>query len=182
MKDKAVYPGTFDPLTLGHFDLIKRSAKIFSSLQVAVAAITGKSSAMFSLQERIAMVSEVVKEMPNVSVEPLDCLLVDFCRRHDARLVVRGLRAYSDFEYEFQMALTNRKLNPEVETLFMMPQEEYSYVTASTVREVARYGGDTSLFLPPSVQRYVENYMRNHSEQRLTAQEGRTGGRGAFDR
>lgn len=182
MKHKAVYPGTFDPLTLGHLDLIERSARIFSSLQVAVAAVTSKSTAMFSQQERMEMVAKVVKDMPNVTVAPLDCLLVDFCRRHNVHLVVRGLRAYSDFEYEFQMALTNRKLSPDIETLFMMPQEEHSYVTASTVREVARYGGDTSRFLPPVIQRHVEDYMRNNPEQRLSAQGGRTGGSGAFDR
>ncbi len=182
MNKMAVYPGTFDPLTLGHLDLIERSANIFSKLLVAVAAVTSKSSSMFSLEERVEMVREVVKDMPHVTVAPLDCLLVDFCTKHRVHIVVRGLRAYSDFEYEFQMALTNRKLNPEIETLFMMPQEEHSYVTASTVREVARYGGNTSSFLPPYVQRHVEQYMRDNPEQRLAAQGGRSGGSGAFDR
>ena len=182
MNNVAVYPGTFDPLTLGHLDLIHRSARLFTHLQVAVAAITSKSSAMFSLDERMEMVRDAVRDLPSVSVASLDGLLVDFCRRNHIHIVVRGLRAYSDFEYEFQMALTNRKLNPDVETLFMMPQEEHSYVTASTVREVARYGGDTSRFLPPTVQRHVERHMREHPDGQLNTRGGRSGGSGAFDR
>ena len=182
MKQMAVYPGTFDPLTFGHFDLIERSASIFPRLIVAVAAITSKGNGMFGLEERMEMVREAVGGLPGVTVEPLDCLLVDFCRRHQINVVIRGLRAYSDFEYEFQMALTNRRLEPDIETLFMMPQEEHSYVTASTVREVARYGGDTSSFLPASVQRHVERFMRENPGQRLVAQGGRAGGSGAFDR
>jgi pantetheine-phosphate adenylyltransferase len=182
MKKMAVYPGTFDPLTLGHLDLIERSASIFSKLLVAVAAITNKGNGMFDIRERMEMVREAVVDMPNVTVAPLDCLLVDFCRRNRVNVVIRGLRAYSDFEYEFQMALTNRRLAPGIETLFMMPQEEHSYVTASTVREVARYGGDTSSFLPVSVQRHIERFMRENPEQRLVAQGGRAGGSGAFDR
>ena len=182
MNNVAVYPGTFDPLTLGHLDLIHRSARLFTHLQVAVAAITSKSSAMFSLDERMEMVRDAVRDLPSVSVASLDGLLVDFCRKNSINIVVRGLRAYSDFEYEFQMALTNRKLNPDVETLFMMPQEEHSYVTASTVREVARYGGDTSRFLPPTVQQHVDRHMREHPDRRLNTQGGRSGGSGAFDR
>lgn len=177
----AVYPGTFDPLTLGHLDLICRSARIFGKLQVAVAAVTNKSTAMFSLEERLAMVHEAVSEMPNVTVAPLNGLLVDFCQKRGINVIVRGLRAYSDFEYEFQMALTNRKLNPGIETLFMMPQEEHSYVTASTVREVARYGGDTSRFLPPAAQRQVVEYMRHHTAADDKRAGGRSGGSGAFD-
>jgi pantetheine-phosphate adenylyltransferase len=111
---------------------------------------------MFSADERLAMAREVVEGMDNVSVQIMDGLLVDFVRHCGARVVLRGLRAYSDFEYEFQMALTNRKLAPEIETLFMMPKEDHSYVSSSTVREVARYAGDTSLFVPPAVQRHIE--------------------------
>ena len=102
------------------------------------------------------MASEVVAELPNVAVKRMDGLLVDFVRSVGARVVLRGLRAYSDFEYEFQMALTNRKLAPEIETLFLMPKEDHSYVSSSTVREIARYAGDTSQFVPPAVQRYIE--------------------------
>jgi pantetheine-phosphate adenylyltransferase len=182
MRKRAVYPGSFDPLTLGHLDLIERSAGIFEELIVAVAVLSSKSTAMFEVGERIEMVREAVVALPNVSVAPLDSLLVEFCRQQRVRIVIRGLRAYSDFEYEFQMALTNRKLAPEVETLFMMPQEEHSYVTASTVREVASYGGDTRVFVPDCVQRHLERLIAHNPEQRLAAQGGRAGGSGAFDR
>lgn len=154
MIKTAVYPGTFDPVTLGHLDLVVRSSRIFDRVVVAVAATSVKSGAMFDLDERMGMIREVcaAEHLSNVSVAPLDCLLVDFCRRMSPLpVVVRGLRVYSDFEYEFQMALTNRKLAPEIETLFMMPQEEHSYVTASLVRELARYGQDASQFVPPAV-------------------------------
>jgi len=179
----AVYPGTFDPLTLGHFDLILRSSALFDRVIIAVADVSSKSSAMFSTEERMTIIREDATEagLTNVEVDALDTLLINYCRRRQARVVVRGLRAYSDFEYEFQMALTNRKLAAEIETLFMMPNEEHSYVTASTVREVARYGGDTSTFVSPSVQRHIASFMSGHPEQRI-----RTGGgianTGAFDR
>ena len=182
MNKRAVYPGTFDPLTLGHLDLIKRSARLFPELLVAVAAYANKGTGMFDLADRIAMVEESVKELPNVKVAPLDCLLVDFCLEQNIQVVVRGLRAYSDFEYEFQMALTNRRLAPEVETLFLMPLEEHSYVTASTVREVARYGGDTSSFVPAVGQRYITEYMRKNPEENLKARRRGSNGSGAFDR
>ncbi len=182
MLRKAVYPGTFDPVTLGHLDLIERSADIFDSLTVAVAASTGKATAMFGLPERIEMVREIVAPRANVEVDILDGLLVDFCRRNGVRVVIRGLRAYSDFEYEFQMALTNRKLAPEIETLFLMPLEEHSYVTASTVREIARYGAPTAAFVPPTVQGHIERFLQANPEQRLAAQGGRSGESGAFDR
>ena len=162
MNGTAVYPGTFDPLTLGHFDLIERSVKIFDRLVVAVAATSAKKGAMFDVTERMEMISEACAAagIDNVVVEPLDCLLVDFCRRHDPLpVVVRGLRVYSDFEYEFQMALTNRKLAPEIDTLFMMPQEEHSYVTASMVRELAKYGHDASQFVPPTVVPHIRRFI-----------------------
>ena len=151
-----IYPGTFDPLTLGHLDLLERACGLFDKVILAISANTTKSGWMFSADERLAMAREVVEGMDNVSVQIMDGLLVDFVRHCGARVVLRGLRAYSDFEYEFQMALTNRKLAPEIETLFMMPKEDHSYVSSSTVREVARYAGDTSLFVPPAVQRHIE--------------------------
>jgi pantetheine-phosphate adenylyltransferase len=123
MGTTAVYPGTFDPITLEHFDLIERSAALFDGVVVAVAAKSAKPGGLFGIEERLAMVREVVRDMPNVTVDVLDGLLVDYCRKRGVRIVIRGLRAYSDFEYEFQMALTNRKLAPGIETLFMMPQE-----------------------------------------------------------
>ncbi len=155
---KAVYPGTFDPMTLGHFDLIKRAAKLYDRLVVAVAATSKKQGALFGAEERLAMIREDVRRarLGNVEVKVLDGLLVDFCRREEAFVVIRGVRVYSDFEYEFQMALTNRRLAPEIETLFMMPSENLAYVTASTVREIASYGGDTAAFVTPAVQRRLK--------------------------
>lgn len=154
-----IYPGTFDPLTLGHVDLIQRICGLFDHVIIAVAATSKKNGAMFSCEERVAMAREVVAGYDNVDVEPMEGMLVDFVRKHKARVVLRGLRAYSDFEYEFQMALTNRKLAPEIETMFLMPKEEHSYVSSSTVREVARFAGDTSMFVPPEVQRYIERQV-----------------------
>ena len=152
---KAVYPGTFDPMTLGHFDLIKRAAKLYDRLVVAVAASSKKQGALFDAKDRLAMIREYVRRarLKNVEVKLLDTLLVDFCRRENAYVVIRGVRVYSDFEYEFQMALTNRRMAPEIETLFMMPSENLAYVTASTVREIASYGGETAAFVTPAVQR-----------------------------
>ncbi len=142
-------------MTLGHFDLIKRAAALYDRLVVAVAATSTKNGALFDAKHRLAMIREDVEGagLTNVTVEPLDTLLVNFCRQRDVRTVIRGVRVYSDFEYEFQMALTNRRLAPEIETLFMMPSESLAYVTASTVREIARYGGDTSTFVTPAVQK-----------------------------
>ena len=150
----AVYPGTFDPMTRGHFDLIERSARLYDKLIVAVAATSSKDGAMFSAEDRLAMIREDVAKakLDNVEVKVLATLLVDFCRREGARVVIRGVRVYSDFEYEFQMALVNRRLAPEIETLFMMPSENLAYVTASTVREIARYSGDTGPFVTEAVQ------------------------------
>ena len=157
MADRVgIYPGTFDPLTMGHFDLLERACGLFDNVILAVSANSYKAGSLFTCEERVAMAREVAVELGNVTVEIMDGLLVDFMRKHRARVVLRGLRAYSDFEYEFQMALTNRKLAPEIETIFMMPKEDHSYVSSSTVREVARYAGDTSLFVPAAVQRYIE--------------------------
>ena len=151
-----IYPGTFDPLTLGHLDLIVRASHVFERVVIGVAATTSKYGSMFPCEERIAMIQETTTDLPNVTVKRMEGMLIDFARQERAHIILRGLRAYSDFEYEFQMALTNRKLASEIETLFMMPKEDHSYVTSTTVREVARYAGDTSLFVPPAVQRYIE--------------------------
>lgn len=157
----AVYPGTFDPMTLGHFDLITRSAKLYDRLIVAVADTSRKQGAMFDAAARLAMIREDVAKagLENVSVELLDTLLVEFCRKRGVNVLIRGVRVYSDFEYEFQMALTNRRLAPEIETLFMMPSEHLSYVTASTVRELARYGADTSAFVTPAVGKHLTDLI-----------------------
>ena len=166
MATKAVYPGTFDPMTLGHFDLIKRAAKLYDKLVVAVAATSKKQGARFDADERLAMIREDVGKagLGNVEVKVLDTLLVEFCRREEARVVIRGVRVYSDFEYEFQMALTNRRLAPEIETLFMMPSENLAYVTASTVREIAAYKGDTAPFVTAAVQKKL---VEKEKEERM---------------
>lgn len=155
MKKKAIYAGTFDPLTLGHLDIIERGAEIFDRVLMAVVVNPEKDNT-FSIDERLDMVSSVVKDIGNVDVEPFDGLLVGYARKKKYHVLLRGLRAYSDFENEFQMALTNRKLAPEIETLFMMPKETHSYLSSSTVKEVARLGGDISGFVPAYVQRVLE--------------------------
>lgn len=154
----AVYPGTFDPMTLGHFDLIRRASKLYEKLIVAVAKTSTKKGALFDAKDRLEMIREDVKKagLKNVEVKALDTLLVNFCRREKARVVIRGVRVYSDFEYEFQMALTNRRMAPEIETLFMMPSESLAYVTASTVREIASYHGDTAPFVTSAVQKRLK--------------------------
>lgn len=158
----AVYPGTFDPMTLGHFDIIKRASKLYDKVIVAVAKTSIKKGALFSSEERIAMIREDAKlaGLSNIEVKLLDTLLVNFCRRESACVVIRGVRVYSDFEYEFQMALTNRRLAPEVETLFMMPSENLAYVTASTVREIATYAGPVDPFVTSAVKKRIMRLSR----------------------
>ena len=158
MTRAAIYAGTFDPITLGHMDIIERAAEIFEQVILAVAVRTPKDT-LFTLTERVAMARQVVKHLPNLQVESFDGLLVAYAKKKRVRVLLRGLRAYSDFEYEFQMALTNRKLAPELETLFMMPNEIHSYVSSSTVREVARLGGDTSEFVPPPVYKAIRKKL-----------------------
>jgi len=158
MTSNSIYAGTFDPVTLGHMDIIERGAEIFDWVILAVAMETPKDT-LFTLKERLAMARQVVKHLPNVQVESFNGLLVNYAKEKRVCVLLRGLRAYSDFEYEFQMALTNRKLAPEIETLFMMPNELHSYVSSSTVREVARLGGDTSGFVPAVVHRAIQKKL-----------------------
>lgn len=146
----AVYPGTFDPFTRGHWDLVRRAAMLFGDVVVAVAQSNSKNP-IFSLDERVEIAREAVSELPNVSVVGFDCLLMHFVIERQARVILRGLRAASDFEYEFQMAGMNRKLYPDVETVFLTPAEEYMFISATMVREIARFGGDVSKFVQPSV-------------------------------
>ncbi|VVE86373.1 pantetheine-phosphate adenylyltransferase [Pandoraea bronchicola] len=150
----AIYPGTFDPLTRGHEDLVRRAAGIFDKLVVGVADSRNKKP-FFALDERIDIAREVLGHYPNVSVEGFSGLLKDFVRKHQARVIVRGLRAVSDFEYEFQMAGMNRYLLPDVETMFMTPSDQYQFISGTIVREIAQLGGDVSKFVFPSVEKWL---------------------------
>ncbi|CAG4884530.1 pantetheine-phosphate adenylyltransferase [Georgfuchsia toluolica] len=149
-KTIAVYPGTFDPLTRGHEDLVRRAAKLFDRVVIAIAASERKNP-MFTLEERLTMAREVLAAYPNVEVMGFNTLLIDFVHGLGANIVLRGLRAVSDFEYEFQMAGMNRKLHPDIETVFMTPAEQYTYISATMVREIASFGGDVSAFVNPPV-------------------------------
>ncbi len=146
-----IYAGTFDPFTFGHIDIARRAHRLFPDLVIAVSTNPEKS-AFFSLSERQRIIRDAVRDIPGISVDCFDGLLVDYMRRKGARVVIRGLRALSDFEYEFQMALMNRKLNEEVETVFLMPHEEYSYLSSRLVKEIALLGGDVSQFVTPMVE------------------------------
>jgi pantetheine-phosphate adenylyltransferase len=147
MNHVAVYPGTFDPVTNGHLDLVQRSLTIFDKVIVAVAA-NPKKEPLFSLADRVAMFKEVTAKYKNVVIEGFDGLLVDYVRKKNAVGIVRGLRAVSDFEYELQMALMNRRLDSSIETVYLMPSEEYSFITSTIVKEAASYGGDVSTLVP----------------------------------
>ncbi len=147
---KAVYPGTFDPLTRGHEDLVRRASRLFDSLVVGVADSRAKRT-FFSLAERVEMAREVLGDEPRVEVVGFDGLLIDFVRRQGARVVLRGLRAVSDFEYEFQLAGMNRSLHPDLETIFLTPGEQHMFISATLVREIAQLGGDVSKFVDPRV-------------------------------
>ena len=148
---RAIYPGTFDPLTNGHLDLIARGAESVDELVVAILRNSGKGSPLFSVPERLEMITEAVADYGNVSVTTFNGLLVDFAREQGAKAVLRGIRAISDYEYEFQMAMMNRKLDPELETLFMMPAEKYTYVSSRLIKGVFRLGGDVTALVPPLV-------------------------------
>jgi pantetheine-phosphate adenylyltransferase len=145
-----LYPGSFDPVTNGHFDVIKRAAALFDKVVVA-AAVNGEKTPLFTFDERVQLLKEVCKDIPNVEIVSFQGLLVNALAKFDACAVIRGLRAVSDFEYEFQMALMNRELNQKCETLFMMPSPDYSFVSSKLIKEIARCKGDISAFVPPCV-------------------------------
>ncbi|MGE5466137.1 MAG: pantetheine-phosphate adenylyltransferase [Ignavibacteria bacterium] len=154
----AVYPGTFDPLTRGHEDLVRRASKLFQKVVVGIAESRSKKP-FLPLDERIAIARELLAGYPNVEVYGFDCLLMDFLRQQGASVIVRGLRAVSDFEYEFQMAGMNRNLYPDVETVFLTPGEQYMFISATMVREIASLGGDVSKFVQPLVaQRLADKF------------------------
>jgi pantetheine-phosphate adenylyltransferase len=159
---RAIYPGSFDPITNGHLDVIRRAAKLFDELVVAVAFNDQKKSA-FTAAERVAFIAAATADVNNIRVVHFKGLLVDFARRENAGAVVRGLRAISDFEFEFQMALMNRKLEPTIETIFLTPREEYTYLSSRLVKEIARLGGNVEAFVPPSVMRALREKFSSTS-------------------
>lgn len=154
-----VYPGSFDPITNGHLDVIHRAAPLFAQVVVAVAENEAKHP-LFTLAERRKMVGEAVATLPNVTVDSFTCLLVDYVAQRGAQAIIRGLRAVSDFEFEFQLALINRKLNEEIETIFLMPKESYTFLSSRVVKEICRLGGDVSAFVPPHVQAALKRKFR----------------------
>lgn len=152
MTVSAMYPGTFDPITLGHEDLVRRASRLFDTVIVAIAAHTGEKAPMFTFNERVELANAALGDIENVEVTGYDGLTVDFARKHDLAVIIRGLRAVSDFEYEFQLANMNRHLTEEVETVFLTPTEKYTFISSSLVREVATLGGDVSEFVSPIVK------------------------------
>ena len=156
----AIYPGSFDPLTNGHLDVIERAVKLFDRVVVAVAKNEGKMP-LFTLEERVDLVRKSIKHIPNAEVDSFDRLLVDYVNQRNAQAIVRGLRAISDFEFEFQLALMNRKLNEKVETIFMMPKDTYTFLSSRIVKEIGRLGGDISAFVPAHVRTALIEKMRH---------------------
>jgi pantetheine-phosphate adenylyltransferase len=160
MDVKALFPGTFDPPTNGHVDLIQRGSKLFGHLVVAVLNNPGKNP-LFTVEERVEMLQESTSSLANVSIAKFDGLMVDFARQQGASAVLRGIRAISDYEYEFQMALMNRRLAPEIETVFLQPAGRYSFVSSRMLKEVFRFGGDVSGLVPPNVLRRMRGRINN---------------------
>jgi pantetheine-phosphate adenylyltransferase len=154
MNKITVYPGTFDPVTYGHVDVVKRVAALYDKVYVAV-AVSERKDTLFTIDERVAMLKAAVSEYENVEVERFEGLVVDYALSKSAKVVIRGIRMISDFEYEFQMALTNRQLQPQVETVFMMPNAEYSYLSSRLIKEIASLGADVSKFVPPHVEKQL---------------------------
>ena len=157
---KAVYPGTFDPVTNGHLDVIKRGSIIFDTLIVSVGRNPLKET-LFSVKERMEMISDHVKELKNVAVDCFDGMLVDYLKKQQTNIILRGIRTVSDFEYEFQRALTNRALSKEVETVFVMTSEQYSFLNSTLIREVVSLGGSVSQFVPPDVERRLKEKFKH---------------------
>ncbi len=159
MALRAIYPGTFDPITYGHIDLIKRASRIFSELIIAVARNPQKEP-LFTIEERVELLKKVTSDIPGIIVDDFGGLVVDYAREKRAGVLIRGLRMISDFEYEFQMALTNRKLAPDIETIFLMPQESYSYLSSKLLKEAVSLGADISCFVPDFVYQALKNKIK----------------------
>jgi len=162
MCQKAIYPGSFDPVTYGHVDLIKRAQEIFSEVIVAVAHNPHKKP-LFSVKERIEMLKKATQDLKGIVIDDFDGLVVDYASKQKAKVLIRGLRMISDFEYEFQMALTNRRLSPHIETIFLMPQESYSYLSSKLLKEAASLGADLSSFVPDFVEKALKKKLRQVS-------------------
>ena len=162
---RAIYPGSFDPVTLGHLDIIRRASKTVSELIVGVLNNGGKTP-LFTIEERVEMLKEVTKDLPNVKVMSFSGLLVDFAKHTDSNLVVRGLRAISDFDYELQMAQTNRKMNADVDTMFLATSLEYAYLSSTIMKEVANFGGDLSKFAPREITEAVEEKLKKRETEK----------------
>jgi pantetheine-phosphate adenylyltransferase len=160
LKKRAVYAGTFDPITYGHIDLIKRALKIFDEVIIAVADNAPKDP-LFTVEERLKLVNESLRLKKRIQIESFKGLLVKYLRKRKAGVVIRGIRAFSDFEYEFQMALSNRKLSPDIETIFLMPHESYSYLSSRLIKEIVSLGGDVRLFVPACVDRALKEKLRH---------------------
>ena len=160
MKRTAIYPGSFDPLTNGHLDVIQRAAKLFDRVIVAVAKNESKHP-LFTLAERVELVRGAVAKLPNVEADSFSSLLVEYAAAQKAQTIVRGLRAVSDFEFEFQLALMNRKLDEKIETIFMMPKDTYTFLSSRIIKEIARLGGDVSSFVPPNVQVVLQEKLKS---------------------
>jgi pantetheine-phosphate adenylyltransferase len=159
-RKTAIYPGTFDPITFGHIDVLERAAKIFEKVIISIARSSSKN-ALFTIDERVELIQQVTAGLKNVETDVFEGLLVKYAESKNADVLIRGLRAISDFEYEFQMALTNRKIAPEVETIFLMPNEKYSYISSTLVKEIAAYSGDVSGFVPKIVSdKLKQKFMR----------------------
>jgi pantetheine-phosphate adenylyltransferase len=159
LNGTVIYPGTFDPITNGHTDIAARASRIFSRVIIGVAGATGKNTA-FNVEERVDLAQKAVSDLDNVVVRRFDGLVAEFARECDSRLLLRGLRAVSDFEYEFQMAAMNRQLIPDADTIFLTPAERYSYLSSSLIREIAALGGDVSAFVHPAVERALRQRLR----------------------
>ena len=158
MGKEVVYPGSFDPVTLGHLDLVKRARTIFDRVVIAIADNSEKKP-IFSREERLQILREITRDIPGVEIDYFSCLLVDYLKKKGIKTILRGLRAVSDFDYEFQMVLTNRRLAPEIETVFLMPQEDYFFLSSSLIKEIAHLGADLSAFVPKVVERALKEKL-----------------------
>ncbi len=157
---RAIYPGTFDPFTNGHLDIVQRAANIFDEVIITVAKNSSKQP-LFSISERVEMIRESISDLPNARVDSFEGLLVEYTKRQNATIIIRGVRMISDFEFEFQMGLMNRKLAEHITTVFLMPDERYTYLSSSIVREIAQLGGDCTPFVPPNIKKYLhEKYSQ----------------------